>query len=68
MDPQVTLNGDNPRLIDEGIKFLKKLKDKIEKESDLKSPKFMMVLIAIGSFYQRKEDKIYIVPINMLKG
>lgn len=61
---EIKLGGD--KLIDDGAKSLKILKAKIEEKSDEKSPSFLMVLTAIGSSY-RRDDGVYVVPINMLK-
>ena len=51
--------------IEEGAASLKKLSDKIDTEK-MKSPSFMMVLTAVGSFAYRRKDGILVVPINAL--
>ena len=51
--------------IELAAKKLKILKNKLEQKSDERDLKFMMVLTAVGSLYKR-EDGIYVVPINML--
>ena len=61
---EIKLGGDKP--VEEGVKSLNKLKNKMETKSDLPSPVFMMVLTATGPLY-RRPDGIFVVPINMLK-
>lgn len=61
---EIKLGGD--KLIEEGAKSLKTLRNKIEEKSSEKSPDFLMVLTAVGGAYQR-EDGVYIAPINLLK-
>ena len=61
---EIKLGGDD--LIEAGAKSLKLLKSKIEEKSDEKSPSFLLVLTAVGSSY-RREDGVYVAPINMLK-
>lgn len=61
---EIKLGGDS--LIDAGAASLKTLKSKIEEKSDENSPSFLMVLTAVGSSY-RREDGVYVVPINLLK-
>jgi predicted AAA+ superfamily ATPase len=61
---EIKLGGDE--LIEEGASSLKTLKQKIEEKSDEKSPSFMMVLTAVGGAY-RREDGVYVAPINLLK-
>lgn len=53
-------------LIDDGAKSLKKLRDKIVEKSDEKAPSFLLVLTAVGGAY-RREDGVYVAPINLLK-
>lgn len=53
-------------LIDYGAKKLNLLKNKLLEKSDVKHPSFLMILTAFGPCYKR-EDGIYVVPINMLK-
>lgn len=53
--------------IEYGASRLKKLASKIDTVR-MKEPSFMMVLIGAGPFaYQRKEDGVYVVPIECLK-
>ena len=61
---EIKLGGDD--LIEAGANSLKLLKSKIEEKSDEKSPSFLMVLTATGSAY-RREDGVYVAPINLLK-
>ena len=53
-------------MIDDGAKSLKTLRDKIAEKSDEKAPSFLLVLTAVGGAY-RREDGVYVVPINLLK-
>lgn len=59
---EIKLGGNT--LIDDGIKKLKLLENKII-ESDHKTPSFMMVVVASGDAYIK--DGVFVVPINMLK-
>lgn len=61
---EIKLGGE--KLINEGANSLNLLRDKINEKSNEKPPKFMMILTAVGSAYKR-EDGIYVVPINCLK-
>lgn len=61
---EIKLGGDD--LIEAGAHSLKLLKSKIEEKSDEKSPSFLMVLTAAGGAY-RREDGVYVAPINLLK-
>ena len=61
---EIKLGGDD--LIDDGAKSLKTLRDKIVEKSDEKAPSFLLVLTAVGGAY-RREDGVYVVPINLLK-
>ena len=61
---EIKLGGD--KLIEEGAKSLKMLRDKIIGKSDEKAPDFLMVLTAVGGAYQR-DDGVYVAPINLLK-
>ena len=61
---EIKLGGD--KLIEDGATSLKTLKSKIDEKSDEKSPSFLMVLTAVGGAY-RREDGIFVVPINVLK-
>lgn len=47
-------------------KRLSTLKNKLLEKSDNQVPSFMMILTAYGPCYKR-EDGIYVVPINMLR-
>ena len=58
---EIKLGGDN--LIEEGAINLKRLKADIAEKNQ---PSFMMILTATGPAY-RREDGIYVVPINCLK-
>lgn len=62
---EIKLGGDT--LINQAVQSLKNLKKKITEKSNEKAPSFMMVVTAFGPAYRRKEDGIYIVPINCLK-
>ena len=61
---EIKLGGDD--LIDDGAESLKRLRDKIVEKSDEKAPSFLLVLTAVGGAYKR-EDGVYVAPINMLK-
>ncbi len=61
---EIKLGGDE--LIEAGANSLKLLKAKIEEKSNEKAPSFLMVLTAIGSSY-RREDGVFVAPINLLK-
>ena len=53
-------------LIEEGVKSLQKLSQKIDSRR-MQEPSFMMVLTAIGDYAFRRKDGIWIVPISALK-
>lgn len=61
---EIKLGGD--KLIEDGATSLKTLRNKIVEKSDEKAPAFMMVLTAVGGAY-RRDDGVYVVPINLLK-
>ena len=61
---EIKLGGDE--LIEHGAKSLKTLRNKIAEKSEEKAPSFLMVLTAIGGAYKR-EDGVYVAPINLLK-
>lgn len=61
---EIKLGGDE--LIEHGAQSLKNLRDKITSISEERAPSFLMVLTAVGSAY-RREDGVYIAPINLLK-
>lgn len=61
---EIKLGGDD--LIEHGANSLKTLRNKIAEKSEEKAPSFLMVLTAIGGAYKR-EDGVYVAPINLLK-
>lgn len=61
---EIKLGGDN--LIEAGARSLKLLKSKIEEKSYEAAPSFLMVITAVGGSY-RRDDGVYVVPINLLK-
>lgn len=61
---EIKLGGEE--LINAGAKTLKLLEDKIVNKSNEGKPEFLMVLTATGPLY-RRDDGIYVVPINCLK-
>jgi len=61
---EIKLGGNE--LIDYGAKRLNTLKNKLLEKSNTQAPSFMMILTAYGPCYKR-EDGIYVVPINMLR-
>lgn len=61
---EIKLGGED--LIEDGASSLKRLKQKIEEKSEERTPSFMMVLTAVGGCY-RREDGVYVVPINLLR-
>lgn len=61
---EIKLGGDE--LIEHGAQSLKNLRDKITSISEERAPSFLMVLTAVGGAY-RREDGVYVVPINLLK-
>lgn len=61
---EIKLGGDE--LIEHGAQSLKNLCDKITSISEERAPSFLMVLTAVGSAY-RREDGVYVAPINLLK-
>ena len=61
---EIKLGGDN--LIEEGATSLKELSNKVD-TTKMKSPAFMMVLTAIGSYAYQREDSVWVVPIGSLK-
>ncbi len=52
--------------IEEGAKNLKDLSAMIDTDK-MKSPSFLMVLIAVGDYAYRRPDGVYVVPIGCLK-
>ena len=61
---EIKLGGDD--LIKEGAESLITLRNKIVEKSDEKAPSFLLVLTAVGGAYKR-EDGVYVAPINLLK-
>ncbi len=61
---EIKLGGENR--VDEGARSLLTLRRKIIEKSDEKSPSFLLVLTAIGGAY-RRNDGVYVAPINLLK-
>ena len=61
---EIKLGGD--RLVEEGARSLKLLRNKIIEKSDEKAPAFLLVLTAVGGAY-RRDDGVYVAPINLLK-
>lgn len=61
---EIKLGGDE--LIEHGAQSLKNLRDKITSISEEQAPSFLMVLTAVGGAY-RREDGVYVAPINLLK-
>ena len=61
---EVKLGGD--RLIEEGARSLKRLRNKIDTDK-MKEPSFMMVLTANGDYAYRRADDVWVVPIGALK-
>lgn len=61
---EIKLGGDE--LIEHGAQSLKNLREKITSISEERAPSFLMVLTAVGGAY-RREDGVYVAPINLLK-
>lgn len=61
---EIKLGGD--RLIEEGARSLKTLREKIDTEM-MKAPSFLMVLTGLGDYAYRRPDGIYIVPLGCLR-
>ncbi len=61
---EIKLGGE--KLIESGAKSLLTLNKKIREKSQEKAPSFLMVLTAVGGAYKRN-DGVYVVPINFLK-
>lgn len=61
---EIKLGGDDN--IEAGASTLKQLKSKIEEKSDENAPSFLLVLTAVGGAY-RREDCVFVAPINLLK-
>lgn len=60
---EIKLGGE--KLIDEGAASLLRLASKIDIDR-MKSPSFLMVLTATGSFAYRRKDNVLVVPISTL--
>ena len=54
------------KLIEEGAKSLKAMKEKIDTDK-MNAPSFLMVLTGTGDFAYCRKDGIYVVPIGCLK-
>ena len=61
---EVKLGGE--RLIEEGVKNLTDLRDKID-TTKMENPSFMAIVVGVGVYAYRREDGIYIIPISCLK-
>ena len=61
---EIKLGGD--KLVEDGAKSLKLLKNKILEKSDNRAPSFLMVLTAVGPSY-RREDGVYVAAINQIR-
>lgn len=61
---EIKLGGD--KLIEEGVKNLLKLKEKIDIDR-MGEPCFMMVLTATGEYAFQRPDGVYVVPVNTLR-
>ena len=61
---EIKLGGN--KLIEEGVKNLKDLHNKID-TTKMKAPSFMAIVVGVGEYAYRREDGIYIIPIACLK-
>lgn len=61
---EIKLGGD--KLIEDGAKTLKALKDKID-TTKMKEASFLMVLTGTGEYAYSRPDGVYVVPIGALK-
>lgn len=52
--------------VDEAVKTLTALKDKID-TTKMKEPSFLMVLVGVGTYAYRRKDGVYVVPLACLK-
>lgn len=52
--------------IEAGATSLKRLEKKLHEKSDEEAPSFLLVLTAVGGAYKR-DDGVYVAPINVLK-
>ena len=58
---EIKLGGDF--LIEEGVKTLNSLEEKID-TGKMKAPSFKMVLTGVGEYPLRRKDGVYVVPIG----
>ncbi|EPI58559.1 hypothetical protein HMPREF1579_01176 [Gardnerella vaginalis JCP8066] len=61
---EIKLGGE--KLIEEGVKSLKAMKEKID-TSKMNEPSFLMVLTGTGDFAYCRKDGVFVVPIGCLK-
>ena len=61
---EIKIGGDT--LIEEGVKSLQRLENKID-TTKMKKPSFLMVLTAVGKFAYRRKDGVWVIPIGCLK-
>lgn len=61
---EIKLGGD--KLIEEGVKSLLKLSNKIDTDK-MNKPSFMMIITASSNYAYKRPDGVYIVPIGCLK-
>lgn len=61
---EIKIGGDG--LVEAGAASLKTLRNKIAAKTDERAPSFLLVLTAVGPSY-RREDGVYVAPINLLK-
>jgi len=61
---EIKLGGED--LVEAGARSLKKLQSKLEEKSDENVPTFLLVLTAVGPAY-RREDGVFVAPINLLR-
>ncbi len=61
---EIKLGGE--KLIEEGAKSLKTMKEKIDTDK-MNTPSFLMVLTGTGDFAYCRKDGVYVVPIGCLK-
>ena len=61
---EIKLGGD--RLIEEGVKTLLRLANKID-VTKMKVPSFLMVLTGTGKYAFRRQDGVLVVPVDCLK-
>jgi len=61
---EIKLGGDT--LIEEGVKTLKRLSEKID-TTRMGAPSFLMVLTAVGDYAYCRKDGVMVVPIGCLR-